>query len=239
MLHAISKLVSLATVLTIGIVVLLVYREHNAVERKEAELSDENLQLRQVVDRLTDERRVAEMLVTDQIVVAGVPQTTLLFVEYARNHLTLPPKRFVISGNQVHLDAMVIKFDHDFVKENDPLRGHSLALFTRIYGDHQSPDEGSPIDTPGQIPGYYQGTDPRVGTFELGLWKDFWKLAGDEAYRKQMGVRVSNGQGLWWPCDPDKLYTITIESDGGLNVTSEPVQGIYREALREKSAGAS
>lgn len=236
MFRAISKLLSLATVLTIGIVVILLYREHSAVERKEAELTDENQQLIQVVDRLTDERRVAEMLVTDQKVINGQPQTTLLFVEYARNRSTLPPKRFTIQGNQVHLDAMVIKFEHDFVKQNDPLRGRSLALFTRIYGEKQSPDQGSLIDVPGQIPGYYQGTDPRVGAFELKLWNDFWKLAKDPVYRQQMGVRVSNGEGLWWPCDPDQLYTITIESDGGLNVTSEPVKGIYREALKQKSA---
>jgi hypothetical protein len=238
MFRAISKLVSLATVLTIGIVVILLYREHSAVERKQAELSNENEQLRQVVDRLTDERRVAEMLMTDQKLVNGIPQITLLFVEYARNHTTLSPKRFVIQGNQVHLDAMVIKFEHDFVKENDPLRGHSLALFTRIYGNHQSPDQGTTIDTPGQIPGYYQGTDPRVGNFELSLWNDFWKLAKDPAYSHEKGVRISEGEGLWWPCDPDQLYTITIESDGGLNVTSEPVKGIYREALKEKSNDA-
>jgi len=173
MLRAISKLLSLATVLTIGVIVILLYREHSAVERKEAELSDENQQLKQVVDRLTDERRVAEMLVTDQKIVNGIPQTTLLFVEYARNHSTLPPKVFTISGNQVHLDAMVIKFEHGFVKEDDALRGHSLALFKNIYGDHQSPDQGSMIDTAGQIPGYYQGTDPRVGSFELGALERF------------------------------------------------------------------
>jgi hypothetical protein len=239
MFHAITKLLSLATVLTIGIVLILFYRDHTAVERQTAELVDENRALAQVVDRLTDERRVAEMLVTNQAVVNGIPQTTLLFVEYARDHSTLPPKIFTIQGNQVHLDAMVIKFEHDFVKKDDPLRGHSIALFTKIYGNHQSPDQGSIIDTPGQIPGYYQGTDPRVSQFELGLWNDFWKLAKDADYRAKMGVRVSNGQSVWWPCEPNELYTITIESDGGLNVTFEPVKGIYREALKQKTGAAS
>jgi hypothetical protein len=237
MFRAITKLLSLATVLTIGIIVIFLYREHTAAERATAALNDENLQLRMVVDRLTDEHRVAQMLVINQKIVNGQPQTTLLFAEDARNHTTLPPKRFTILGNQVHLDAMVIKFEHDFVKQNDPLRGHSIALFTRIYGNQQSPDQGSTIDTPGKIPGYYQGTDPRVSTFETALWNNFWKLADDESYRKQMGVRVSNGQSVWWPCEPDRLYTITIESDGGLNVTFEPVKGIFREVLKEKAGG--
>ena len=62
-------------------------------------------------------------------------------------------------------------------------------------------------------------------------------MTKDAALREKNGVRVSNGEGLWWNCEPDQLYTITIESDGGLNVTSEPVKGIYREALH-RSAGA-
>jgi hypothetical protein len=235
MVQAITKLLSLTTVLIIGIVLVLYYREHTATERQTAELENENRQLTQVVDRLTDEHRVADMLVTGQTVVNGIPQTTLLFEEYAKNRSTLPPKIFTIQGDQVHVDAMVIKFDRDFVKQNDPLRGHSIALFTKIYGNHQSPDQGSVIDTPGKIPGYYQGIDPRVGQFELGLWNDFWKLARDADYRSKMGVRVSNGQSVWWPCEMNQLYTLTIESDGGLNVTFEPIKGIFQEALKQKA----
>ena len=56
------------------------------------------------------------MLVTDQKTVNGIPRTTLLFVEYGKNHSPLPPRIFTIAGNEVHLDAMVIKFERDFVK---------------------------------------------------------------------------------------------------------------------------
>ena len=189
-----------------------------------------------MVDRLTDERRVAQMLVTGQKIVNGIPQTSLLFMESSRTGGDLQPKSFTINGNDVHLDAMVIKFQRDFVKKNDPLRGHSIALFTRIYGNHQSPDAGFSVDAPGKIPEYYQGASPQVSAFESGLWTDFWKLAKDSSYRERMGVRVSNGEGLWWPCEADQLYTISIEADGGLNVTSELVKGIYREALRQKPA---
>jgi hypothetical protein len=237
MLRALAKILSLSTVLTIGVIAILLYRNHTAQDRKNAELVDENQQLHEIVDRLSDESRVAEMLVTDQKTVNGILRTTLLFVEYAKDHTALPPRIFTIAGNEVHLDAMVIKFDRDFVKKDDQLRGKSIALFTRVYGNHQSPDEGQTIDTPGQIPGYYQGTDPRVSSFETGLWKDFWKLADDEKYRSKMGVRVVSGEGPWWPCDPNKLYTITIEAAGGLNVTFEPVKPIYREALRQKTGG--
>ena len=38
------------------------------------------------------------------------------------------------------------------------------------------------------------------------------------------------------PFERDKLYTITLESDGGLSLTSSPLKAIYREALRQKKA---
>ncbi len=73
---------------------------------------------------------------------------------------------------------------------------------------------------------------------ELFQWKDDGEvaslLAEDPAYREKHGVRIANGQGLWGPFEADKIYTISIESDGGLNMTSEPLKGIYREALKRK-----
>ena len=50
---------------------------------------------------------------------------------------------------------------------------------------------------------------------------------------KEKGVRVAMGQGVWGMFEPDRLYTITLENDGGLSLTSEPLKGIYREALKK------
>ena len=82
----------------------------------------------------------------------------------------------------------------------------------------------------------YRGADPRVGEFEHELWTNFWKLAEDEAYRKEKGVRVAQGEGVWVPFQPDRLYTLTLESDGGLNITSSPLKGVYREALKRQTS---
>jgi hypothetical protein len=91
------------------------------------------------------------------------------------------------------------------------------------------------IDTPGKVPDIYKGSDPRAADFEQQLWADFWRLYDDESYRQQKGVRTLSGQGVWGPFEPDKLYTISLESDGGLNITSSPQKGIYREALHQLS----
>jgi hypothetical protein len=209
-------------------------RQVQQLESERQKLQEQKKQLQAVVERLSDEKRVAEVLVTDQSPVHGVLRTTLLFVEYARDGTPLPKKTFTIDGNVAHIDAMVIKFDRDFVAQNDPLRGHSIALFRRLFSESQSPEKSFPIDEPGQIPDVYRGAANPADqlAFERELWQNFWRLAEDKDYRTAKGVRVANGQGVWGPFSRDKLYTLTLDADGGLNLTSEPLKGIYREALK-------
>ena len=211
----------------------LYYQQRNTTAAKLDEAVRKTEQLQQVVRHLQAERRVADVIVTDQRVVDGVQKTTLLFVEYARDGTTpLPAKRFTIDGNVAHIDALVVKFDRGFVEENDSLRGRSLALFTRLYGENQPPEKAHRIDSPNEVPEVYRGDGPQVSDFERQLWSNFWRLTDDEAYRQKNGVRVAQGEGVWVPFQPDRLYTLTLESDGGLNITSAPLKGIYREALK-------
>ena len=235
MLRTATKLAMLTALVVGGALVLLGYRDGGErAQRLEAERKTEKL--RQVVQRLGAERRVADIIVTDQKSdAAGGIKTTLLFVEYARDGSTLPAKRFTIDGSVGYVDALVIKFDGRFVEENDPLRGRSVALFARVYAENQPPEKGHRIDEPNQIPDVYRGADPFVMEFERELWANFWKLADDETYRKQMGVRVAQGEAVYTQFKPDRLYTLTLESNGGLNITSTPLKGIYREALKRET----
>ena len=233
MLRPLAKIFSLTILLLAASGGLVYYQHATDTEKKIEKLQDEKKQLEQVVTRLSTERRVADVLVSRQEPNAqGVTETTLLFVENDKQGNPLPAKSFTILGRVAHIDAMVIKFDHGFVQQNDALRGHSIALFTKIYGDHQSPADAQMIDPPGKIPDVYRGADPKVTQFEMDLWNNFWKLYEDPAYRQSKGVRALGGHGVWGPFQPDRLYTITLEADGGLNMTSEPIKGIYREALK-------
>ena len=214
------------------------YQTHNSVQAELHREQQRTAELRQIVKRLEAERRVADVIVTDQQTVNGTLHTSILFVEYAADGSALPAKRFTIEGKTAHLDAMVIKFDGKFVEQNDPLRGHSVALFTRIYGENQSPAEGFPVDVPGEVPEAYRTTDPAIGEFQKGLWRNFWKLADDPSYRATMGVRIAQGEGVWRPFEPDRLYTLTLDCNGGLNIRSEPLKGIYAAALRHRGDAA-
>jgi hypothetical protein len=83
------------------------------------------------------------------------------------------------------------------------------------------------------VPDIYREADPKLTSFEQDLWARFWELTQDESLRKENGVRVAMGQGVWGMFEPDKLYRITLESNGGLSLTSEPLRGIYREAMKK------
>lgn len=234
MARELVRVFALVFLLLAGGAGIYLYYGHLSTERALRDEQEKNRVLREVIGRLTAERRVAEMLVTDQQVVGGVKTTTVLFVEYSRDgKATLPPRTFVVRGENAHLDAMVVKFDPELVGQGDPLRGATIALFTRMYGDATAPEQGTPIDVPGEIPAAYAGADPKVSAFEMELWKDFWKLAHDETARKTRGVRAVVGQGLWEPLKPETLYTVTLEAAGGLSLTREPVKGVFRQAMRQ------
>ena len=197
-----------------------------------SKLKEQNQQLEHFVQRLTTEKRVAEVLVCGQKKNgSAIEETTLMFVEYDGDGGQLPPRFFTIKGNVAHIDALVIKFEQDFIKSGDPLRGHSLVLFHRLYGDYQAPVDGFMIDMPGKPPEVYRipTHSPAASEFETQLWQDFWKLADDEAYRKEKGVKVAMGESPWTRFYPDKVYTLTLQADGGLSLSSRAMDGIWKE----------
>ena len=211
-------------------------------QRRVVELQQQKQQLEKVVDHLTADKRVADVLVTDQSKQGDKTITKLLFVEYDRTGKALPPRELSIEGTEAHLDATVIEFDKDFVMKDDPLRGHAICLFTRVYGDKQTPASGTAIDTPDTVPTFYQSADPKVTQFEQGLWRKFWQLEQDPALRQAAGVKVATGKSVWGPFAPELLYTVTLQSDGNLSRTAEPIRGVYGtyiQMLRQRTASTT
>ena len=213
-------------------------------EERIQKLEEQKKHLQDFVGRLTVERRAADVLVTDQVVKNGkVESTTLMFVEYARDGVTrLPPKFFTIKGKTAHIDALVVKFEDKFVEMGDGLRGKSLVLFYRVFDEYRVPSEGFPIDQPGREPEFYRpnpGQSPEANQFEAELWRDFWKLMDDAAYRAQKGVKLVQGEGLWRHFYPDEVYTVSHSAAGGLSISARPIDGLwkeYRDAVKRQQA---
>lgn len=233
MVRSLSRLLIILAVFAGSGVVAYIWWQNHSADARIAKLEQEKKILNEVIGRLTAERRVAELLVTDEKMEGAEKVRTVLFVEYGRDGKPLPPRSFTVRGEFVHVDAMVVKFDTQFVKEGDPLRGSSIAFFTKLYGDKTAPSAGLNIDTPNDIPDIYRGQDPKVTDFEKGLWKDFWTLAYDEAAAKERGVRTVLCQGVNEPVRKNFLYTLSLEANGGLTLKREPLKDIYRQALEQ------
>lgn len=58
-------------------------------------------------------------------------------------------------GADVYLDTLVIKFEDHCVEASDPLKGHALMLFRRVFSSSMRPEDGFAIDPQGQAPEIY------------------------------------------------------------------------------------
>jgi hypothetical protein len=203
-------------------------RERAHLERRAARLERERKLLGQFVERLSLERRVADVEVLQQHTdeYGQVLQTVVRLTEMDRQGRPLASQTFGVPGRMPHFDALVIKFKDDYVARGDALRGRSLALFRRVYGETQPPEDGYWLGRPGDVPSIYR-VDPEPSEFEVELWDEFWSYAKDPARADAAGVRVAQGEAVYAPMSPGERWRLTLESDGGLNLIKE----------REVSAG--
>ena len=185
MLRSLGKIFGLTFLLLVAAPAWCITTHVTTASRKIEKLQDEKRQLEQVVD--APRARTASPTsssATRKATPTACCRPRCSSSSTTRTATPLPAKSFTIEGNTAHIDAMVIKFDHDYVAENDALRGHSIALFTKIYGDNQSPADAAMIDSPGKIPTSTAAPTRSSASSRLTLWNDFWKLYEDETYRK-------------------------------------------------------
>ena len=233
MSKVLSNILALSAILCIGAGGIGYYYHIYLPKQREQQLQQTVERQEQLIKRLTSEDRRAEVLVTEQKTVNGKLFTTLLFQEFSKANQPLPAQSFTIEGESAHIDALVVRFEDEFVYQNHSLKGHSIALFTRLFGDHQSPESGFRIDQPDRAPLFYSGADPSVRDFEEGLWKEFWALVHDEKARQAKGVKLAGGQSVFGPFKRGFVYTLTTSPAGGISMAARPVPEVYRQALTQ------
>ena len=208
-----------------GTLWLLSAGETARLRRENEELARRERELQRVIERLTGEVRVGEVHVIDQVRagnrVNGQPaltdMTTIEFIELDHEQHPLPSQRFWVPDDVIFFDALVLKFDHEHVKAGDALRGKSLALFRRIYGEHQNPADGFGIDPDGDVPNIFR-INPEPNAFERELWSQFWRYAADPELAARQGVRVAQGEAVYVPMERGQVWTLTLQNNGGLNI---------------------
>lgn len=208
-----------------GAVWMLVPGEADRLRKENEQLERERFELQRAVQRLSGEDRVAEVHVVDQVLagqwVDGKPAerdvTTIEFIEIDRQGHPLPSRRFVIQDRVIHFDALVIKFEPQDVASGDSLRGKSLALFRRIYGENQTPADGFRLDPENDVPDVYR-VQPDPSPFERQLWSRFWDYARDPELAARDRVRVAQGESVYEPMMKGDVWSLTLQNNGGLNI---------------------
>jgi hypothetical protein len=243
LLRLVGLLIALALLVLLGIGAWTGYRvfyaKDEALRAKDAELAQErnrsarlladNKAKAREIDRLQTalrllkvDHRIAYLDVVDQ---RRKPdgdrlETRIDFVEVDDAGKAIDaPRRFTLEGDMVYVDYWVIKFDDALIERNDPLRSTSLALFQRLFGEFQEPNDGFTLDRPGRRPAAYGAGE--LSTFERELWDHFWQYATDPEKAKAAGVRAAHGEAVSTRLLPNKRYRIQLRASDGLTITPQ------------------
>lgn len=180
-------------------------------------LEQERAELVEYARKLTASRRVAQVDILNQSEIS--PQrfsTTLRWQEIADNGDIGAPQQLDVFGTSVYFEAMVLKFEHEKLREGSAGQYASLALFRRMFGDQQEPASAQQLPAAAIAGMNAQATTRGPGER---IFDRFWSLIDDAALRKSLGVRVAQLEAPAVPVKIGQRWQISLDAAGGLNLT--------------------
>jgi hypothetical protein len=161
--------------------------------------------------------RIARLHVTDQSVNDDAGETISTVEFYEVNDAGEPVgdarQTFEIVGDRVYVDCLVAKFDDEYVQRNVLDRNTAICLFQRIFGEHQEPKEGFPLDQVGSIPASYARYG-ETSEFEKRIWRDFWTIANNPAKAKELGIRAAHADAPSIRVREGMTYELELRTTG-------------------------
>ena len=190
---------------------------------------NKNKVLKQVIERLEADSRIAEVFVTNVSYDKNSKKvlTTIKFLEYDTKGRPLDPLYFSFPGNIIQFQSLVIRFDNEFIRQGDPKRGKSVYLFWKVFMLDGPRTLEYTISELNKIPNGYKLENSK-DSFEEELWKKFWQYALDPNQSKKMGIRNAQIEAPGTMFIPGTLYTIKIEHDGGIRIDALPLPAILK-----------
>lgn len=126
-------------------------------------------------------------------------------------------KQFNIVGDMVYIDYLRVTFDDKYVEESDLDRSTAIALFQRIFGEHQEAVDGFQLDTVGTRPtAYARGTE--MSDFERKIWDDFWLIANDRPRAAELGIHAAHGSAVSMRVRPGMTYEVELRATGDMTI---------------------
>jgi hypothetical protein len=168
-------------------------------------------------------RRLARLTVVDQgpDQDSGELYTTVEFVEVNEEGQTIgQPKQFRIKGDTVFIDHWLVKFEDKYIEQADVDRSTSLVLFRRIFGEHQNPNDGFPLDEVGSRPqAYARGGE--MTELEKKIWGDFWNIATNPQLAEELGIRAAHGDAPYVRVKNGMIFKVLLRASDGVTITPE------------------
>jgi len=189
----------------------------------------EKQMLQRVIERLTAESRVAQVLVTQvqQEPSAGKSYTTIKFLEYDVDLKPLTPRYFTFASDIIQFQSLVIRFDDFYIKKGHPLKGKSAYIFMKAFALTDKGAQVFDINKVNEIPSGYEIEGVR-NSFERELWQRFWRYALDPQEARRAGIKNAQIEAPGTKFIPGMLYTVKIEHDGGLRIDPQPLPQILK-----------
>jgi hypothetical protein len=185
--------------------------------------------LETIITRLEADSRVAEVIVTDarHDTETGLNKTTIKFLEYDTQGKPLEPRYFTFSNNIIQFQSLVIRFEDEFIRDADRMRGKSAYLFWKVFSLDGHKTEEFEITPVNSVPdGYRLSSETSRG--EQILWEKFWQFALDPERRESLGIKNAQIEAPGTLFVPGTLYTLKLEHDGGIRIDATPLPSIIR-----------
>lgn len=181
--------------------------------------AEEIIRVQTAMRLLKVDHRLARLEVLDQQTGENESvSTTVRFTELTPDGDTLgSPRVFTVPGDIVYVDNWIVKFEDKYVESADLVRGTSLTLFRRIFGEDQAPRDGFALDEVGSTPqAYLRGG--QASDFEQEIWSQFWEFANDPDKAASKGIRAAHHQAVGQKVVPGKSYLIELRASDGLTI---------------------
>ncbi|MSR77755.1 MAG: hypothetical protein EXS63_05960 [Candidatus Omnitrophica bacterium] len=190
---------------------------------------EESRILRQMVERLSADSRIAEVLVTksEYDEASKKIKTTIKFLEFSASGQPLEPKYFTFKGNLIQFQSLVVRFDDKWVRTGDRLKGKSAYLFMKVFVLDGDKTQVFNITEPHEIPKGYR-VEEKKSEFETKLWENFWTYALDPEARSKVGIKNAQIEAPGSIFVPGTIYTLKIEHDGGIRIDTAPVPAVLK-----------
>jgi len=225
-----AKLGAVAMMLLLGALVAAGLFFYESATEKDRQIAEQKRVIAALEQRL--DRSWAEQLVADVRVDAitkdldgGQPEMTLTFAQYAPGTETPSlRKTMTLPGEEFYIDALVVEFERKLVEEGDGLRGKSLLLFRRAFGNRQKPVDGVPLYRQGSAMGVSEDipdglrVDPDPTEYERQVWTRFWTYANDPGRASEAGIRVAQGEAVHTRAVRGQVYKVTLSAAHGLSL---------------------